>query len=689
MASKSRWVCDFETTTEADLKQDGYVRVFLWHARDIYSDEECMGYDVDTFINFAWTVNEIWFHNLKFDGSYILNRILELGWERSDKQIKGKCTYDLIVTDLGAWMQLELKFGDHVTRIRDSAKKFPGFALEDIAKIYGIEGKSDLYLGYRGPDYTVTEEDKERVKGDTRILKVAMRHLFDTGMSKMTMSGDAMESYRQMIGKNQYSKWFPFITSEMDAFIREAYRGGWTFVNPRWQMQDIEDVDVYDVNSMYPSVMRDCPLPCGMPYRRREPLPGELWIVKFTAKFRCRDDRFPMLQRKNSVRFAEAEYVYESDGIEELTLTCVDYDLFKEHYIVEYEGKHEYVCFQARQGMFEKYVAHWGAEKVRCSKAHDDAGKATAKRMLNSLYGRFGMKQDRMSKVPYLEDGVIKWNTETSHSDGAYLPVACFITAWARKKILDMAERWADCFVYADTDSVHVVKYAYAKKRLNPLDGEVREPRTEGMDIDDARLGAWKLESTSEMARYVRPKAYIHAKKDGTLEDVKCAGMPDKCKAGVTWQNFLPGARYEGKLTGAQVKGGYCLIETSYVLKVEDYERGRGHLVFGGTRHEPRRDAELSDRSQGLREDLRVQEEDAGMRGAVHLVETVQAGDHEAEAHVLCRSGEGGAAARRGLEGEGERDHEREGGEGMVRGVEHVGFGEERIVRRGAVHRVR
>lgn len=198
MSLKSVWAADFETTTEKDFEIDGCVRVYLWHARNIVTGEEEIGFDVESFLAFAAKKpTQVWFHNLKFDGNFVLWKILHDGWEMSDVQVRGKKTFKLIVTEEGMWMQLKLQFGSHVCELRDSAKKFPGFSLEDIAKEFKIEGKSFLDTHKRRDlNYHATEEDIERVKGDTRILAVAMHSLiFDAGMTKLTMASDAKNCY--------------------------------------------------------------------------------------------------------------------------------------------------------------------------------------------------------------------------------------------------------------------------------------------------------------------------------------------------------------------------------------------------------------------------------------------------------------------------------------------------------------
>lgn len=170
------WVADFETTTDIDYEIDGYVRVYLWHARTLMDDKEEMGYDVKSFIEFCGRkdVKTVWFHNAKFDGSFILNDALSDGWIPSPNQIKGQRTYSHIVTGQGQWMQLVLRFGNHVCKIQDSAKKFPGWKLEKIAEKYKVEGKSELPFVRREPDWVPGEVEIERVKNDTRILRVGM-----------------------------------------------------------------------------------------------------------------------------------------------------------------------------------------------------------------------------------------------------------------------------------------------------------------------------------------------------------------------------------------------------------------------------------------------------------------------------------------------------------------------------------
>lgn len=565
---KSIWVADFETWTEADYRLYGEVRVYLWHARELYTGYEAQGYSVETFLMWAsHKPTEIWFHNIKYDGNYILSAILRMGWTYSEKQEKNRQHYRHIVTDTGQWMELVLMYGKHVVRIRDSAKKFPGFSLEEIAKVYRIKGKSHLDVDkVRGPEYRATDEDVARVQGDTRILCTAMEDLLSHGMTKLTMASDAKAFYLQMYEKSHGAKWkreyqhdFPKLSPEDDEFIRSAYKGGYVYVNPTHKGQRVFDVTVLDVNSMFPWAMRYMDLPFGRPMYRKKPLSGDMYIVRFEAVFHLKPGKVPTVQLKGSYRYVQAEYLTDSDEFVELSMTNLDYEVFRDHYET-IEQNHRYVCFHHRKGDYTKYIDHWMAKKEEAVKAHDSAGKATAKRFLNSLYGKRGENIYRKGKMSYIdEDEVVRWETIETESEGDYLPHAVFITAWARWNIWRTIDKVGlDDFVYCDTDSVHMI---HGEKHLDDI------------DIHPSRLGAWKVESTSRMGVYLCPKKYLHLfetndKGEKQTMTVTCAGMPRGCKENVRWWNWRLGAVYEGKLMGKTVKGGYCLISTTMKLRV-------------------------------------------------------------------------------------------------------------------------
>lgn len=347
---------------------------------------------------------------------------------------------------------------------------------------------------------------------------------------------------------------------EDDAFIRRSYRGGWVFINPEYRGRDVEDLTVYDVNSMFPYQMRTQLLPYGKPVSRA-PEDGELYIVSFQAVFDIKEGFLPTIQQKNSVRSNDADFIYSSNNeLMDLCMTSVDYELFHEHYNVSVEQNHEYRVFRASSGMFNAYIDYWMEQKKKCGirgpdGKRDEAGRATAKRFLNSLYGKTGQNPKHKSKIAYLDDyGVTRYETIEDEGRAWYIPVATFITSYARAMIVRAAQKFGEDFVYADTDSIHCVNAENHEKDL---------------DIDPSRLGAWDKEAVWKYGRYLAPKRYIHGNtKTGKPDECKMAAAGHTVKEEITWENFRIGTVYHEKLTSRNVKGGVCLMKGDMELRI-------------------------------------------------------------------------------------------------------------------------
>ena len=192
------------------------------------------------------------------------------------------------------------------------------------------------------------------------------------------------------------------------------------------------------------------------------------------------------------------------------------------------------------------------------SRAEGNEGMATiAKFMLNSLYGKFATKTVAASKQPVLDEtGKVKYvllPEETKES--VYLPVGCFITAWARHKTINACQANYDRFAYCDTDSCKMVGFS------KPV----------GMEIDPLKLGAWKFESVYEEQKYLGAKCYMCQELDWAVDNrqpsIHVAGMPDSCHEYVTFDNFKVGSSYPGKLKRKTVKGGVLLVEGEHTIK--------------------------------------------------------------------------------------------------------------------------
>lgn len=548
---KNVYTADFETTGLTNYERDGYVRVYLWSLVSLDGTRVYTGNNVSSFLQklIDLKANKVWFHNMRFDGSFIVDYLVRFGYKY------GK-DFECIIDGMNIWYAIILNFNNHKITIWDSLKKFPGQSVQAVSKLYGIEGKKDKpdFTRYIPDDYVATSEEVEYCIQDSKIMAYAMLEEYKQGHTSMTLSSDAFKSVQSYLGG--FMKWrgkMPAIPKELDAFVRDSYKGGWVYVNPRYQNMELENVTVYDVNSLYPHVMRNCELPYGNSMIT-DFIPKNAdryqYVVKFKCNFHIKDGYLPTVQIKNNPLYLETEYLLESPEQVVLTMTDIDYKLLKEHYDVWDEEILGVATFQKKVGLLKDYIDYWTNVKIEATKNHDGARRYIAKRYLNSPYGKTGMRPDRINKIPYIDNGAIKFENTDEEVEGIYVPYASFVCAQARNITIRGAQKHYDDFVYADTDSLHLL-------------GDNHD----GLLIDDYKLGYWKVEGKFEKAKYVRAKTYIHADKNYNIQEIKCSGMPDNLKEECTWDRFRDGEEFTGKLMQKRVPGGVVLCPTTYKIK--------------------------------------------------------------------------------------------------------------------------
>jgi len=339
--------------------------------------------------------------------------------------------------------------------------------------------------------------------------------------------------------------------------VRLAYRGGYTYANPRFTEQQTGRGSVYDVNSLYPFVMNSKPLPYGYPdFFDAYPPHDGLYIVSITFTAQLRDGFLPMIQIKNSFRFSPTEYQTRITEPTTMVVTNIDLELMHEHYhlnILSYNGG---LAFKYATGFFGEYIEKWSKIK------EESAGgqREIAKLFLNSLYGKFATNPDMTGKVPVLDeetDTVQLVQGEPSTRDPVYTPMGVFITSWARDVMIRAAQANVEVFAYCDTDSLHVLAWD--------------TPR--GVEVDPKKLGAWDHEYDFTAAVFLRAKRYAerltpgYAEKMGREVVVKIAGAPENITKNMTLDDMIVGKKFDGKLQPSRVPGGIVLTETTFTLQ--------------------------------------------------------------------------------------------------------------------------
>ena len=382
------YCADFETNTYIDD-----CHVWAWGVADICENPEdtfAYGTSLDEFMEHAFAhPGRYWFHNLKFDGSFITSWLLSHGYEHTeDRPRTGQ--FSALIDDLGKFYSITV--GTKV-KFADSYKKIT-MSVRDVAKTYGLEmSKGEIdYNRYRPVGHEVTAEELDYLRRDVLIMAEAMSVRLVSG-TKLTTSSDCLETFRDLYGKERYRATMPVINGVIDAAMRRAYRGGWVYVNPKHKGEDVGRGIRLDVNSLYPWAMRYNPLPVGNPaYFAGKPNPTPkrpLWIAGVTITAKLKPGKLPCIQLRGSSIFGEREYTDAIPDPTPLVVCSVDYALWCEMYDIEVWSWDGGWSFAQREGVFDDYIDTYMTQKQN---ARTPGERAEAKLKLNGLYGKLAQK---------------------------------------------------------------------------------------------------------------------------------------------------------------------------------------------------------------------------------------------------------------------------------------------------------
>lgn len=591
---------DFETTTD-----ENDCRVWAYALCNVDDPEEFIyGNSIDEFFEVCadYLHNyKIWFHNLKFDGVFILNYLFTHGftWVENRKDRADK-TFTTLIDDMGQFYSITVYFkikNHHTNKVEffDSLKLFPNFSVERIAQAFNLpirKLKID-YKEYREIGHELTTEEVDYIKNDVEIVSRALKEMFSRGLTKITIASNAIKNFKDHFYGFRLK--FPLLPLEVDKDIRKAYKGGFTYVNDVWKEKPVGKGVVLDVNSLYPSCMSS---PYFLPYGQPKLYEGQyeydpvypLYIQSLTCAFDIKDGKIPSIQIKNNLGFIPNEYVKSSEGkLITLVLTKPDFELFLEQYNIynpTYNGGWK---FMQATGLFDYYINYWMEQKIKAGKEGNAPLKSISKLMLNSCYGKLAAAGEGRKKIPYFEDGKVCFKLSSKEErETLYVAAAAYITSYGRLRtiktsqiIRDFTKKkyGEDRYYYSDTDSIHA-----------SLTDEDLEELKDIIKIDDYKLGYWAKEAEFSRAMYIRQKCYIE-EIDGKIA-VTVAGLPKYLSPIINFDNFKRGFTTEGmtydemikqakangaddeaieklhsKLTYKYVKGGVILADTDFTIK--------------------------------------------------------------------------------------------------------------------------
>ena len=649
------FMCDFETTVYRNQKS---TEVWASASTELFTDDSVQIFhsiqeQLDYFISLKCNI-VAYYHNLKFDGSFWLSYLLiDKGYKQAyikrgnkvewlqEKNMENN-TFKYSISAKGQWYSIIIKVKNHFIEIRDSLKLLP-FSVKKIGESFKTRHrKLEMeYTGFRYPGCEITDEEKKYIANDVLVVKEALEILFNEGHDKLTIGSCCLSEYKNICKhslKNEldYNEMFPDVydipidkniykCDNAGEWVKKSYKGGWCYLVKGKENKIYYNGTTADVNSLYPSMMSSesgNPYPVGKPtFWSGNYIPDEAlednryYFIRIKTRFYLKKDKLPFIQIKGNLLYKGTESLETSDIYDketnqyytnyrdlngnlvdtrvELTLTMTDFILIKEHYeLVDFEIL-DGCWFYTQIGIFDEYIQKYKHQK-QISKG---AKRELAKLFLNNLYGKMASSKDSSFKLAYVKDDksigflpVSEFNKKPG-----YIPVGSAITSYARNFTIRAAQKNYHGvnnpgFIYADTDSIHC---------------DLPPDQIKGIKVHAKDFCCWKLESCWDKAVFTRQKTYIEhviAEDLETIEkpynNIKCAGMPQKCKDlfelsmqgtanyNEMWsddeRNFLfdennkpikrdfsdfkIGLSVPDKLRPKRILGGILLVETTYQM---------------------------------------------------------------------------------------------------------------------------
>lgn len=600
------YYADFETTTHANYERDGEVEVYMWGILHANGEEYYQGRTLFEFLRaltheIAPRNNKdkrkvsVWFHNLKFDFSFIENLFLRHGVakykKRSQVKLKQSFGYEYVTTrdDMGNLYGATWYLGEErLISFKDSAKVFPT-TISDLGPSVGLRKLDDEfdYTRLVDDDFEPSEMDDMYLYMDIEIMRRVMnRQIVDGGGERLTRTGYAFQALKdKYVEINQpddfypkehglrrndtiFDLHFPATSPEEYQLLSRAYSGGIVYINPKYRNKEVGKTIVYDVNSEYPGAMikHDFPIGEGLYFDDNyEDLPDfmqkryPLYVQIFKCKFKLKEGAFPSLPKVFGKKRAT---LYSHEDLDEfkgkrLVLTSVDLKHFFKNYDVWDIQYQSGIAWESVNAPFKEYIDAVGDLKIESELNGDMVGRMMSKLDANGSYGKFAQKPNRGSKDSYIsEDGVVRYTDRVDEPEAQqYFPMAIFIAAWARNTLLEgIYAAGPERVLYVDTDSIHLLGW------------EVPET----LEIHDTKLGYWSLEGKAVNAKFLRDKTYAEemVQKDGSTKiEYKIAGLNDEAKEMIDgFSDFKLGKAYPGVLVSRLVKGGTLLVDGTKYL---------------------------------------------------------------------------------------------------------------------------
>ena len=556
--NNSKLICaDFETFL---INDEHFVFAIGYYFNDKYEyiyiknnlkdDEELKNESKNLMIEFIYRLAMIslkekifvYFHNLgSFDGIFIMKYIND--YEIIDKKfnavIRNNRIYKIIINNI--------TFLDSMLLLNESLDKL---AIK-------ILNERKIFINYnKMSNYKTCIDNKEEIikylYKDVKILydlivifKNKFKQLFGIDITfNFTIPSIAMRIFRQ-----NYLNEDIYIPKDSEyEFIRKSYKGGLNnIIIPK-----ISKGYLYDVNSLYPFIMRDYEMPIGKPnwiHKNFKDINEYFGFIDCTIEIPL-DCQFPPLTIKRDETLIQPvgvirDFFFIEEIKNSLQYGCKIIDI------------HTICNFNDKKVIFKDYVNDMYNKRLESNNTTDNL---IYKLLMNSLYGKFGMKKE-FSKTKILNEDQ-KWLYELVYNIENKFTGSNIITYTANHNYVTDLKKDVDNLYYEEDskktikdeiskveqeisrsiNSVQISSAIAAYARIYMINEIYKHLKSNGKiyyydtdsihtdklldesQISQKELGKFKLEKVIKEGYYLSPKVYALLDIDG-IETIKFKGL--------------------------------------------------------------------------------------------------------------------------------------------------------------------
>ena len=527
---------DIHTPVMIGVKQKGTEQINILEVKNCFkTDKELFTGSQDLLERFWNSIIEntilkkkgtvsslVYFHNLSgYDGIFLLKSL-------------SKYPHKPIINQYRKIIKIKINLKGHIIYVLDSFLMIP-YSLEKGARLFNSKNFKLAYnhnlinVKTELVSFSQWVELRKYLIQDIEVLAELMvnvdqfiTNLFNQADYSFTIYGST--SLPGLVNKLFWKRYCPKIaysnlTLATSDLIRNSYIGGSVELYKPYG-QNIAELDV---NSLYPYIMSVNDFPVG---------PTEHYtLIKDLYKL-CRDKKGFVRCNIKTIKYTRTPFLVtrldnnkivqalgEWEGVyytEELLYVMTTYPE-----VYQITGIEAFI-FKAAKPVFKSFVDQLYSLRVQESEKGHIGQAMLIKRMLNSLYGRLGIKpnlvniefgsskiidsilekEDKIATIDEVSDDyfMIQYKTDLDsdimkqfYALGNYAHWSSAIAALARI-YMDRIKRSVDVY-YTDTDSIYVSNLDYLK--LNQ----------EGI-VDSKVIGKLKLEGIWEEAVFISPKVY-------------------------------------------------------------------------------------------------------------------------------------------------------------------------------------